>query len=332
MIKTLKRSVESTLITDSQYDPEWTYIEVLNDPLSYRFNIHSPVIGTEKFTVDWGDGTIDHSSSHAYQERQEGPNKRIIKIKGLHNACYYYADPSIGSRVRSSIFDVKHTKGLLSVEKLPDNFNKRQHKSLNHLCMGLTNLTNVEPGVFKYCKDAVTCKEIFKDCVTLTELPRSLFNGFTSVISFNGTFNNTGLTTIPEDLFKDCIQVKNFTNTFSYCGSLESIPEQLFSNCINVTAFNNTFKNCELLTSIPSNLFKNNTKVVSFVFAFKNTGCSSIPPDLFKNNINAEYLNSVFNIRLLRKSNPEILFANCPGKDTYDMRLDNDTLMIVNNL
>lgn len=331
MIKTLKRSVASTLITDSQYDPEWTYIEVPGDPIIYKFNIYSPVHGSEKFTVDWGDGIIDHHTRHVYRDKLKGQNKRIIKIKGLHNSYYYSFDPNIGARIDHSVFDVKHTRSLLSVERFPDNFS-RTHKSLNHLCAGLTRLTTVGPDAFKYCKDTVTCKEAFKDCVNLKNIPGSLFNGFTSVISFNRTFSNTGLIAIPENLFKDCVQAKNFIQTFSSCGSLESIPGQLFSNCTNVTAFNFTFTQCKSITSVPSNLFENNTKVISFVFTFKDTGCSSIPVDLFKNNTNAEYLNFVFNTRLLRKSNPEILFAHCPGKDTYDMRLDRDTFMTVSNL
>lgn len=77
MIKTLKKSVESTLITDSQYDPEWTYIEVPNDPLTYKFNFSSSIHGLENITVDWGDGTIDHKASHIYQNRCGGPLKEL---------------------------------------------------------------------------------------------------------------------------------------------------------------------------------------------------------------------------------------------------------------
>lgn len=257
--------------------------------------------------------------------------KRIIKIKGAHNAYYYHFDPHIGARIDRSIFDVKHTIGLLSVERFSVKFSKRP-KSLNHLCTGLTHLTNVGPDAFKYCKDAVTCKEAFKDCVNLTKIPETLFSGFISMIHFIETFNNTGLKAIPEKLFKDCINVRDFTSTFAHCNSLESIQPHLFSNCVNARSFNCTFNQCKSLTSIPSDLFKNNTKVVSFIFAFKNTGCLSIPTDLFKNNTNAEYLNFVFDIRLLKKSDPDTLFANCPGKSTYDMKLDRDTLIYVNNL
>ena len=133
----------------------------------------------------------------------------------------------------------------------------------------------------------------FARCSNLTEIPGTLFGGFTgktSYMFFQTFMLCTGLTSIPGNLFSDIRGDTTsylFFRTFTGCSSLTSIPENLFQNITGGTAsdvFGGTFSSCTSLTSIPSGLFRNITGGGNFMFSATfegNTGLTSIPENLF---------------------------------------------------
>lgn len=330
MIKTLKRSVESTVITDSLYDPEWTYIEIPSNTQTYQFSTYESCLKGKAFTVDWGDGTIDQCDRHIYITNTD-KSYYTIRVKGIHRMFYHnYDNPRYIDKLSTSVFDKRHTTRLLSVEKFPDNFTD-ELRNLNHFCYGL-KLTKIEPSAFQYCRDTVKFINTFKGCAQLTEVPPELFKGFTAVKSFLGTFVETGLKQIPENLFSDCINVTNFNTTFCQCQDLESIPGKLFSNCTKVKTFSFTFSSCSKLTSIPSELFKNNVEAVAFIYTFNcDTNLTNIPLDLFKKNSNALYLHQVFDYSIANTFDLDALLSDLPGKNTFNKMFGDQILRTITN-
>lgn len=131
----------------------------------------------------------------------------------------------------------------------------------------------------------------FYGCINLSTLPAdgsnnaTLNEGLNTVLRFNSTFRETGITSIPTGIFDFSSNVNSFVNTFVFCQGLTQIPSGLFDNNTLVTSFAGTFNACINLTSIPSGLFDNNPLVVNFESVFRNCRkVTGIPSQFFTNN------------------------------------------------
>ena len=143
----------------------------------------------------------------------------------------------------------------------------------------------------------------FYGCINLTTIPADVSNnatlndGLNTVLRFNSTFRQTGITIIPAGLFDYSSNVTSFVNTFVFCQGLTSIPSGLFDNNTNVTSFSGTFNALLNLTSIPTNLFDNNPLVVNFESVFRNCRkVAGIPPNFFTNNQQVTTFANAFNM------------------------------------
>ena len=143
----------------------------------------------------------------------------------------------------------------------------------------------------------------FYGCINLTTIPADVSNnatlndGLNTVLRFNSTFRQTGITIIPAGLFDYSSNVTSFVNTFVFCTGLTSIPSGLFDNNTNVTSFSGTFNALLNLTSIPTNLFDNNALVVNFESVFRNCRkVAGIPSNFFTNNQQVTTFANAFNM------------------------------------
>lgn len=143
----------------------------------------------------------------------------------------------------------------------------------------------------------------FYGCINLTTIPAdgsnnaTLNDGLNTVLRFNSTFRQTGITIIPAGLFDYSSNVTSFVNTFVFCQGLTSIPSGLFDNNTNVTSFSGTFNALLNLTSIPTNLFDNNPLVVNFESVFRNCRkVAGIPSQFFTNNQQVTTFANAFNM------------------------------------
>jgi len=142
----------------------------------------------------------------------------------------------------------------------------------------------------------------FYGCTYLTSLPvdgsnnATLHEGLNTVLRFNSTFRQTGITVIPSGIFDYASNVTSFVNTFVFIG-ISSIPSGLFDNNTLVTSFSGTFNACLSLTSIPSGLFDNNQRVVNFESVFRNCrALTAIPANFFSNNQQVTTFANAFNM------------------------------------
>ena len=172
----------------------------------------------------------------------------------------------------------------------------------------------------------------FYQCTHLTQIPTTLFNGYTRARShmFRSTFNGcTGLTSIPEDLFASITTSASymFYTTFYDCTGLTSIPEDLFASITTSATymFRSTFYGCTGLISIPEDLFASITTSAIYMFRetfYGCTGLTSIPEDLFSfggNNVSGK--NYMFSYTFYGctglTSIPEDLFSHITSGATY---------------
>ena len=143
----------------------------------------------------------------------------------------------------------------------------------------------------------------FYGCINLTTIPAdgsnnaTLNDGLNTVLRFNSTFRQTGITIIPNGLFDYSTNVTSFVNTFVFCQGLTAIPSGLFDNNTNVTSFSGTFNALLNLTTIPTNLFDNNALVVNFESVFRNCRkVAGIPSQFFTNNQQVTTFANAFNM------------------------------------
>ena len=143
----------------------------------------------------------------------------------------------------------------------------------------------------------------FYGCGNLTTIPAdgsnnaTLNDGLNTVLRFNSTFRQTGITIIPNGLFDYASNVNSFVNTFVFCLGITQIPSGLFDNNPSVTSFSGTFNALLNLTSIPSGLFDNNPLVVNFESVFRNCRkVAGIPSQFFTNNQQVTTFANAFNM------------------------------------
>jgi len=149
----------------------------------------------------------------------------------------------------------------------------------------------------------------FYGCNNLTTLPNDgsgnaiLNEGLNTVLRFNSTFRQTGISYIPVGIFDYASNATSFNDTFVFCtglttpGNNSGIPSGLFDNNTQVTSFSGTFNACINLTTIPSGLFDNNTAVVNFSSVFRNCrSITSIPSNFFTNNQAVTTFRDAFNM------------------------------------
>jgi len=126
-----------------------------------------------------------------------------------------------------------------------------------------------------------------------------LHEGLNTVVRFNSTFRQTGISEIPVGLFDYASNAVSFNDTFLACFGLtgDSIPDDLFNNNTQVTSFSGTFNACLNLTTIPTGLFDNNTSVVNFSSVFRNCRkVTSIPANFFTYNQSVTTFANAFNM------------------------------------
>ena len=211
------------------------------------------------FTVDWGDGNTDAITNTDITDKMRHQyttaGEKKITINGtFESLCGIYYD----YENRENIYH----KGIDKIARVEQ--------------WGLTEL-----------------KEISLDyCTSLTQIAAPTKNSFKNLTEFSYTFDNTAITSIPENLFANCPNVTDFSSTFANT-AITSIPENLFANCPNVTDFSSTFANTAI-TSIPENLFANCPNVTDFGSTFADTAITSIPEDLFEKCPNVRYFESTF--------------------------------------
>jgi hypothetical protein len=180
---------------------------------------------------------------------------------------------------------------------------------VNGYCPGFNVNNNTSyKGLYRSVDDwgQVRFEQIdFYGCSNLTTIPNdgntptpnaTLNEGLNTVIRFDSTFRQTGITAIPAGLFDYSGNAQSFIDTFVFIG-ISSIPSGLFDNNTNVTSFSGTFNACLSLTSIPSGLFDNNTQVVNFSSVFRNCRqLTAIPSNFFSNNQSVTTFANAFNM------------------------------------
>ena len=116
---------------------------------------------------------------------------------------------------------------------------------------------------------------VFQGCVSLTEVPEGLFDGFITINQFSSVFSGcSSLKKIPSGLFKDLSSVKTFSSVFQNCVALESVPQGVFTGLANVTSFSGVFQGCTGITEVGDNILEGCTANTNISNLFK--GCTSL--------------------------------------------------------
>jgi hypothetical protein len=136
--------------------------------------------------------------------------------------------------------------------------------------------------------------------------PLPVLNGLRS---FNFTFSNAKIASIPSNLFVNYPNINFMAFTFTECRSITTIPSDLFASNTGITTFSYCFADCSNLQSVPSGLFRNNLVSPNFNdLFFRCTSLTTIPPNLFRNNIIIDsFANCFYNVPLTVDSYSNLL-------------------------
>ena len=147
----------------------------------------------------------------------------------------------------------------------------------------------------------------------------SPIQGITGLTSFNSSFYNTAIESIPSGLFNSCPSVTNFGACFGECDFITSIPSGLFdTQRIIATDFSQCFAYCDNLTSIPSELFNAFSSVINFSSCFQSCiSLTSVPSLLF-------WQCSGFDLTFRK------CFANCVSLTTISSNTFESCFLVIN--
>lgn len=130
-------------------------------------------------------------------------------------------------------------------------------------------------------------------------------NGFTNIM-YNGSEGFSEQTEIPLPTTKSFEKLEVCYNLFNN-SNITSIPEELFKNAEKLQSVRGLFSNCTNLTSIPPTLLDNSPNIIDFSFMFR--GCTNLEgntPEWW--NRNPE----------LSRSQTGACFKGCNNLDNYD--------------
>ena len=207
-------------------------------------------IGSNNFTVDWGDGTEETVSSeegdltdyprHTY----EVAGDYDITISGK---CHYFTTYQFGEEYGNNPSQYEKLIALKSWGEI---------EAEKYEFTGCTNLSGVIPSpsenTFANFNDDM--KYLFYDCEKITSIPGDLFSNIPdTVMNFKDTFYGCkGLTSIPENLFTNNTEITDFSYAFYRCKQITTIPDTIFDKNQKVTNFNFTFYGLDFITSAPA--------------------------------------------------------------------------------
>lgn len=123
-------------------------------------------------------------------------------------------------------------------------FNDKKYSQL--VCIG---------NIYKSCTAMTTADSLFENTTLQQISPIPLFRNCVNIKTFNKTFKNSDITTIPANFFITNDAASSFEETFANCSSLSSINSEenlpFFSttSTIEIRHLENMFKDCILLTS-----------------------------------------------------------------------------------
>ena len=231
-----------------------------DDYVAFKLNIEG------KLYVDWGDGSdVEIINKQVIDEATYSHTYKIANPKGYkirfasEDITYYYGNsygnstPTIqfGYSSTSSASHVSSNNGSLTVYS--DVWRNRIKEAHGKLC----DLFPYVSGSSTYSPNFVYS---FGNCTNLDTIDENLFLGcFSLPYTYQGTFANTGLTTLPHNLFPNVTGVSNygFRYLFNNNANLSGyIPATLFANIKTLSSYypmTNIFGGTNnLMTSCPA--------------------------------------------------------------------------------
>ena len=166
---------------------------------------------TFNFTVDWGDGTTDNITN------------ADIETKGIHT----YNNLGQAGEVK-----IKISRTFESIAPYNESFEDRQ---------GIDKLVKVE----QWGTTGVKMLDL-SGCTNLTQLATPTESSFKDLVF--ASFENSGITGIPDKMFLNCTNIGSFERTFQGCVNLKKIGEYIFEGCTKVETYSATFNGCYNLT------------------------------------------------------------------------------------
>lgn len=143
-----------------------------------------------------------------------------------------------------------------------------------HLCAwfsGCNNLTTIEGIEYLNTSEAINMRDMFRDCVALTNLDVSLFDT-RNVTDMSGMFYHCNLLTNLDVSGFNTSKVTDMSSMFAGCSQVKALDVSHF-NTDNVTNMSLMFADCSKLTSLDVSSF-NTSKVTNMKEMF--SGCAKL--------------------------------------------------------
>jgi hypothetical protein len=118
----------------------------------------------------------------------------------------------------------------------------------------------------------------------LTSIPADLFATNTNLKGAIYTFCDTDITAVPAGFFENNPQLQTVESTFQSCALLATVPSALFGNCPLIESTQRTFSYCAALTSVPANLLTPLVNLETARSMFEHTGLTAIPAGFLATN------------------------------------------------
>lgn len=279
---------------------------------------------SHNFTVSWGDGSSGTITAYNDADRiHEYASIGTYNI-GMTGTCEWFSwsGSSDVTKIKKILacrndmgFEVFSMNGATNLNSVVALGTMASLTSAYRMFYGCTSLTSIPSKIFDGLTSVTTFEDTFRDCSNITSLPTDLFRYNTSVTNFSATFVSCGLSSIPTDLFRYNTSATDFTNTFNSCSYLTTIPSGLFQYNTGVTTFYATFSGSGL-TSIPTDLFRYCTSVTNFEYTFAGTSFTTIPTDTFRYNTAVTTFSFTFSSASITAI-PTDLFRYCTSASNF---------------
>lgn len=191
--------------------------------MDFPFNFHGIIAGTN-IDIDWGIDSVLEPSR--YQHIDDASSGVAIS--------HSYA-------TAGAMWLVKFSGNITNFKCYDDNYPYIWADS------GIYGVLTPMPETMSTLTD---CSKMFYGCNRLAIVHPQLFDSLTNVESFELTFGNCHINTIPIGLFRRNTRATNFKQCFKFSG-LSSVPLDIFDSCPNINDLTECFYGSSITSAVP---------------------------------------------------------------------------------
>lgn len=180
--------------------------------------------GYSNLSVDWGDGTVDDSTSHTYSDGEQFHNvsasvEKCTSFTIDDSSLYAFWSWGDYTFITPSSMQFYSKLQYIGSDYL---YNSKNINTLDSFFNSCENLKEIPAGLFDNCQNITDLSICFNGCQSLKEIPAGLFDNCPNITDFRACFSVCVSLKVGYIPFAKLVE-SNYNSIYSYCRNLSKL-------------------------------------------------------------------------------------------------------------